>query len=284
MIPFFSLMFVLPTLAIISYFTIILSFQKSITESMMDSYQHKNYAALLCAGGTFALNVAGLDILAALTLNYEFATDVNLKIMYGNHTLYVTLCISLVLEWIIIFLFDLLIILLLSIYVCVRRNYDVKQHENLYFWTFIVQFIPPIWCLASHSGFILTAWNARVRQSTSLTLVYILLALISFLFMRQMYAFIADRIHKHNTDSMKREGISIKIIILLRFVGVLLVLLLSFVWYGLLQLPITEFVDAPIQLYNTLQLVMLAIAGLISYNIFKARNITERGTNYNPIC
>ena len=155
---------------------------------------------------------------------------------------------------------------------------DTKWEYDKCWWALLLLFIPPIWCLASHFGFVILAWSSFVRHSRSLTLLYIFGITVMLLVMRQSYKLIVDIYYYASLETTSREekqkadGISVWVIQLVRLVGVLLVGFFIYLMFGLWLLPVTELVEeSPIHLYDSLQLIIVILAILISYELISFR-------------
>ena len=77
-------------------------------------------------------------------------------------------------------------------------------------WTLLILFSPPIWCLSSHSGFIVIAWSSFVRRGKALTLVYIIGATVMFIVMRQTYKLIDSICMAKKNGREKKKGGTLK--------------------------------------------------------------------------
>ena len=173
-----------------------------------------------------------------------------------------------------------------------------KSAEDNNYWCFLLLlFIPPIWCLSSHFGFILIAWSSFVRHSKSLTLFYIFAITVMFLVMRQSYTLIVNIYYyaiftltekqKKQTQEIKKrlrkqkqekDGISVWVIVLLHGEGFLLSGFFVYLIWGLWALPVTEIVEeSPVYLYDSLQVVVVVLAILVSYQLisFKENKIKK---------
>ena len=309
---FFSFLIGFPLLGIASFFIIVLSYRDDIEKSIKKPKEHKNFAALVCLGVTLAWFATGVDIFAVIVHQHVIATD---ELYYSiensmNMQLYPFLITSIVLECIVIIIFDLAPLgagCFLSIDTCLNSCYETistlfdviidaprfkaffrPQWQQEQFWTFMLPLIPPIWCISSRFGFIIVAWTSFIRHSSAFTVFYIFAVTVMFIVMRQTYSLIVRSLYtfKHNlntenerNDKMEEDGISIPAIWLVRLVGVVIVLVFAYLMFGLWLLPVSEVVeDAPVYLNDALQLVFVVLAALISYELFsiKDQNLLSR--------
>ena len=276
---FFSYMFVLPSLAIIAYAIVILSKHEAIKKQMMKPEKHQDFAALICLGLTLSWYTTILDIFAVAWLDNEDHTTEHIYYSKENHKndrLKYSLIASIVVELIICCLGEIwsFIFIFCQWYYKEKEKWEKEEH-----WSFLLfLFIPPIWCLPSHFGFIILAWSSFARHSKSLTLLYIFAITMMLLVMRQSYKLIVD-IYYYATldntsrkDKQKADGILVWVILLVRVVGVLLVGFFIYLMFGLWLLPVTELVEeSPIYLYDSLQLIIVVLAILVSYELISFR-------------
>ena len=248
-ITFFSFIFVLPTLAVTSFFIIIFSNHDSIAKEMKRRKQHKNFAAVIGLGLNIAAYVTVMDIWGLCWFTQEGHGGREIYFSKEDtkyNTLKVILSLHVVVESIIyglgeIFFFS-----------------NCSQCYELPFFLCI----PPIWCLASHSGFIVIAWSSFVRRSKALTLVYIIGATAMFIVMRQTYKLFEHCIR------IKRTYISFRIILVVRAVGFILVGIFVYIMWGLWLVPASETVEeSPVYLSHSLHLIIVVLAFLVSYKI-----------------
>ena len=164
---------------------------------------------------------------------------------------------------------------------------DTVWEDDKFWWFLLLLFIPPVWCLSSHFGFILIAWSSFARHSKSLTLFYIFAITVMFLVMRQTYTLIVNIYYfasleegTNKDEKQERDGISVWVIHLVRVVGVLLVGFFIYLILGLWFLPVTETVeDVPVYLYDFLELIIIVLAILISYHLISFRDRDQSGEN-----
>ena len=169
---------------------------------------------------------------------------------------------------------------------------DTVWEDDKRWWALLLLFIPPIWCLVSHFGFILIAWSSFVRHSKSLTLFYIFAITVMFLVMRQTYTLIVNIYYwayledgTNKDEKQENDGISVWVIQLVRVVGVLLVGFFIYLILGLWFLPVTETVEeVPVYLYDFLELIIIVLALLMSYHLISFRDNHQSGNGgYRPI-
>jgi hypothetical protein len=276
---FFSFMFGLPILAVIAYTFIVISLHKEIKEKITNPEKHKIIAAVMCVGLTFAWFATILDLLAVIWHKIEMSISDELYYSCENRAnkiLRPILIHSTVCEFIVILIFDISALLAYSYFKCTHPGYESltgpgesesrgESGVDRCWWVLLFPFVPPIWCLASHFGFIIIAWTSFVRHSTSFTLFYIIAFAFMFLIMRQTYKIAVDFVvRRKETD----KGMSLGAILLVRLVGAAVVLACAYLIFGLWLLPVTEVVeDAPMHLYNSLQLVIVMLAILVTYQL-----------------
>ena len=136
-----------------------------------------------------------------------------------------------------------------------------------------------VWCLSSHFGFIVIAWTSFVRHSTAFTVFYIFAVVVMFLISRQSYTLIIDSYYAWRygeNDVANKKRIAIWAIWILQIEAVLLVGFFAYLMFGLWLLPVAEVVeDAPVYLYDSLQLIIVILAILVSYRLisFKQDNM-----------
>ena len=261
---FFSFIIVLPFLAIIAFFIIIVSNHDSIEEKMKKKEQHKNFAAVICLGLNIAAYVTTLDIWAlcwftdkehggkAIYFSTEDTEYEEFKhILIAHVVAELPICVA----------GEFCLIILACTHCCHERNKLIKP------WcTHLLLFIPPIWCLASHFGFIVIAWSSFVRRGKALTLVYVIGATAMFIVMRQTYKLIDKR--PRGSNNLQEDGISFLIILVVHVVGFILVGVFFYIMYGLWLVPASETVeDSPVYLSHSLHLIIVVLAVLVSYKI-----------------
>ena len=264
---FFSFIFVLPILAIIAVFVIIFSIHDSIEEKMKKKDQHKNFAAVIGLGLNIAAYITALDIWGLCWFTEEEHGGSAIYFSKEDtkyNTLRVILILHVVVESIIYGLGEIWFLIL-----CVPKKLKAFIHKS--WWTLLILFIPPIWCLASHFGFIVIAWSSFVRRGKALTLVYVIGATVMFIVMRQTYKLIdkRGRDKKGSNKEQEKDGISFKIIQVVRVVGLILVGgVFFYIMYGLWLVPVSETVEeSPVYLYDSLNLIIVVLAFLVSYEI-----------------
>ena len=211
---FFSFIFVIPFVAMIIYAIVIASEHKAIKKSMKKQKNHQNFAALISLGLTIGWYITILDIIAVFCPN---PTEIIHIIYYSeenpeNEKLNKLLCRSLMVELAICCLGEIWIWIATfrqwknrkynnsetvaeARDCCISRWFfcvDTKWEDDKFWWFLLLLFIPPIWCLSSHFGFVIIAWSSFVRHSKSLTLFYIFAITVMFLVMRQSYTLIVN--------------------------------------------------------------------------------------------
>ena len=165
---------------------------------------------------------------------------------------------------------------------CRFKAFKRPQWKQEQFWTYMLPLIPPVWCISSHFGFIIVAWTSFVRHSSAFTVFYIFVISVMFIVMRQTYRLVVHWWYalKPNVNTeeeieriMEEDGISIPAIWITRFVGAILVLIFTYLLFGLWLLPVSEVVeDAPVYLNDALQLVFIVLAALISYELISIKD------------
>lgn len=287
---FFSFLFLSPVLGTIAYVIIVSSQHKAIEELMTKPERHHNIAALISLGFIFALCTTILDCIAAG--NPDKTIYHHSKYNPINHKFQYLLIASTALE-VMACSFGITWFSILCIFQCYGRIksedpgvlFCCKHPENnQYWWILLFLFIPPIWCLPSTFGFIILAWSSFLRHSKSLTLLYIFTATTMFLVMRQVYKLCINIRYGCclNEDEIKdrqeKDGVLFWAILVAFVVGVVMVC--AFIWlvFGLWLLPVTELVEeSPVYLYDSLQLVVVVLAILVSYQLisFKENEIKK---------
>ena len=263
---FFSFVIVLPILAIIAFSIIIFSNRNSIEEKLKKKEQHKNFAAVIGLGLNIAAYVTIMDILA---LRWFTDEDPGGREIYFSkednkyNTLKVLLILHVGVESLISCLGEIwCIILTLGVF-----HELSKKHKS--WWTLLILFSPTIWCLASHFGFIVIAWSSFVRRGRALTLVYVIGATVMFIVMRETYKLFDKLKDKKGTNEEQGEyEISFWIILVVQLVDIILIGAFFYIMYGLWLVPASETVeDSPVYLYDSLHLIIVVLAVLVSYKI-----------------
>ena len=290
---FLSFMIGLPIIITVTYFAIVLSIRDKIEKWLEDPKEHKNFAALIVLGVTFAWFATIVDILALIQHEPQYTIDTEeiyyIKQFHMSGIISHWLKISVSLEIVVIFLFDILPLSLTYtgitttiIGCCIYKGYEnmdpPKHAKGVYFWTYMLPLIPPLWCLASRFGFIIVSWTSFIRHSAAFTVFYIFGITAMFVVLRQTYRLIIRcwygfkhklRENEEIKKKMKERGISILAIWIIRVIAAVVVLFYAYLMFGLWLLPVSEVVeDAPVYLNDALQLVFIMLAFLISYGLF----------------
>ena len=319
---FFSFIIVFPILAIIIFFIIILSNHDSIEEKLQNKEQHKNFAAVIGLGLNIAAYVTVMDIWGLCWFTEE--GHGGREIYFSKEdTQYEKFKCVLIAHVVVESLFSVageFCFIILACTHCCRH----KQNKLIKpWWIPLILFIPPIWCLASHFGFIVIAWSSFVRRGKALTLVYVIGATVMFIVMRQTYKVIDSICMAKKNDREKKEGgtqnvnkengkkeqegkrmdkevarrkqeegteqlikksgkqelevlrkdkkeqqVSFWIILVVRVVGLILVGAFFYIMLGLWLVPSSETVEeSPVYLSDSLHLIIVVLAVLVSYKI-----------------
>ena len=64
---------------------------------------------------------------------------------------------------------------------------DTNHTEEFKIWIVLTLCFAPLFCIASHSGYIVVSWVSDVEHATSITLLYMLSFLYYFIILRQLY-------------------------------------------------------------------------------------------------
>ena len=293
---------------------------------MTKTKEHRNFGALIALGLTIAWFITILDLIAVVWLSSNDKKP-TLVIYYSeenhkNDTLknILIIILSLSVELALCCLGEIWIwILTFRQWYITKRNkrntyFDLEEagreevvneennksffeysrsNKDKYWWGLLLLFIPPIWCLVSHIGFVIIALSSFVRHSLSFMLFYAVGVTVMFLVMRQSYKLIVDKYYDYlkttrprivdkyheylNTTTRRKnqrdDGISVWVIQLVRVVGVLQVVFFLYLIFGLWLLPVTELVEeSPVHLYDSLQLIVVVLAILVSYELISVRN------------
>ena len=186
---FFSFIIVLPTLAVTSFFIIIFSIRNSMAKAMKKHKQHKTFAAVIGMGLNIAAYVTALDIwgLFWFTNKDHGGSEIYFSTEDTKYDTFKAILILHVVVEVLIYCLGEIWFFTLTIGQCCKVPDQVFLKL---WWTHLLLFIPPIWCLASHFGFIVIAWSSFVRRGKAITLVYIIGAAAMFIVMRQTYKLI----------------------------------------------------------------------------------------------
>ena len=283
---FLSFMIGLPVLAVIAYLIIILSIRKKIKDKLKDPAEHQNFAALISLGVTFAWFATALDIMAAWWYEHSIPSN-ELYYSYENErndSLFRILVISIVCECFVIVTTDIIPLAKGGVLYCYTMWHALyarytegaepfrRRRAKEDFWTFMLPLIPLLWCLSSHFGFVVIAWTSFVRHSTAFTVFYTFAITILFIVSRQTYTLIVNSFYTED-EVANRKKISIWVIWVLRLEAALLVGFFAYLMFGLWLLPVTEVVeDAPVYLYDSLQLIIVILAILVSYRLISFKH------------
>lgn len=277
-------MIFLPIIATSVFFIVIVSLREKIEESILDPKEHKSYAAMVSLGLTFAWFATAVDITAAVLHQNDlpgYLTDYSMS--SSNDAILIYIIMSICFEIFFIVASELILAGGIVYRNCMRPLIHANDDGPVEFWTFMLILIPPIWCFFSRLGFIIVAWTSFVRHSASFTIFYIFLSTAAFSIMRETYGFIVNIWYKckynkcteeEREEEMKSDGILIPALWIVRVVGFALVLVFIYLIFGLWLLPVPEVVeDAPMYLNDALQLILVVLAAIISYELY---NIKKR--------
>ena len=169
-----------------------------------------------------------------------------------------------------------------------KRNWNEQK-----LWLFMLLLFAPLWCLGTHTGYIIVAWISFPAHATAISLMYIMSFFYYFVTFRQFYLCLVDcerlkaccgcRCCKKSAcctddelglpDDEKeayetRDNKSFRLWIIFFETGIAFVLCGFQIWviFGLVSLPFIDVIhDAPTYVYSFSTTIFVIVAGLITY-------------------
>ena len=209
---FLSCVFGLPVLCTVILILIVRSVRHPIRLKIREKRNHRNLAAMALVGLTFSIYVLVLDLLAVkLVLHDEHEMGNHTHghdylNSYGLHFVYVTLGID-GFPFFAVFLFclylfvhswicdkDLGLKYCFAVVFCpifgplfVNEEQTEAFKKECKIWLLLFCFISPLFCFASHVGYLIIAWVSNPQHAWSATLVTLFSILFFFFMYRQLY-------------------------------------------------------------------------------------------------
>ena len=242
---FLSCEFFIP-FCVLFLLVITISSQYSKLSSAIDKEQNDaNIVALVLTGVLFSTLVVTLDIVAlvrAFQRNLEFSSRSNVGLSFMRAVLDTAAV--------------LITYIILPLYLLLPKHFQKKclkcckklpeyckptckslKHKNTRTTLTVASMcFAPLFCLASHSGYIIVAWLSDSQHAGPATFFYIISFLYCFIILRQLYKFCNSKFQK--VRHHKRACFCLFILKFLLF-GVILVGAEIFVIYSLTVIPIT---------------------------------------------
>ena len=265
------------------------SVHEKISKAMKKEQNHANLAAFALTGLVFSTFVVVLDIWALILVDQE-------KHEFTNHSNFVSLTfvkVTAALDTVIVLIVYILA-LYLSCLVCCKEKYCWKPISTLCIVGTIC--IAPLFCIFSHSQYIIMAWVSDPQHPGPVTYLYIISFFYYFISFRQLYKSCSECCHpkynnKHAIYGATTDGSSISLLnpvdqdadnqkvfnhsafFIEIGCGVILVGVQVSVLYSLIALPVT--VAAPTGVYFA-QLAIIIITGLFTYNFIYTEERPKR--------
>ena len=280
----------------------VLSVCKKISTAMQKEQNHANLAAFALTGLVFSTFVVALDIRAWVLVDQE-------KHEFTNHSNFVSLSfvkVTTVLDTGIV-LFVYIIVLYLSCFICCKGKYCCKEKccwkLDSTLWIVATICIAPLFCIFSHSQYIIMAWVSDHQHPGPVTYLYIISFFYYFISFRQLYESCsefchpkdkkkidkhtatygttplmnpAERHQQHAGDQHQQKEAKVfnhSAFFIEIWCGVILVGVQCSVLYSLIALPVT--VAAPTGVYFA-QLAIIIITGLFTYNFIYTEDRPKR--------
>ena len=196
-LPFSITGILIPFCVIFLLVMIIWSSRAKISAAMNKEQNHANFAALALTGLVFSTFTVVLDIVALVLVvqrKHEFPTS------YSNLNSLIFVIITTVFDAVAVLveytaLAALIVLLCFRCSVCLKSllyfRCSVCLRSLLHFrcpvWLVILMCFAPLFCLASHSGYIIVAWVSDTQHAESATFFYIISFFYYFIIFRQSY-------------------------------------------------------------------------------------------------
>ena len=196
-LPFLINGILIPFCVIVLLVMIIWSSRAKITAAMNKEQNHANFAALALTGVVFSTFVVALDIVALVLVDqrkHEFGTS------YSNFNSLIFVIITTVFDAVAVLveytaLAALIVLPCFRCSACLRSllyfRCSVCLRSLLHFrcpvWLVILMCFAPLFCLVSHSGYIILAWVSDTQHAGPATFFYIISFFYYFIIFRQSY-------------------------------------------------------------------------------------------------
>ena len=172
---------VIPFIVIFMMVMMIWSSRSKIGPAINKVQNHANLAALVLTGLLFSTFVVMLDSVALVLVvqgKHEFAKRSDFRKVSSLFFVFITTVFDAA-----IVLAAYIILFYLRCLVCCRKEH--KSTWNL--WMLASTCIAPLFCIASHSGYIIVAWVSDTKHAGPVTFAYIISFFYYFVIFRQLY-------------------------------------------------------------------------------------------------
>ena len=255
-----------PIFSIILLAVIILSSRSRIGPVISEEQNHANLAALALTGLVFSTFVVVLDIMVLVVQEkHEFPTI---------HSNLIFITITTVLDAIAVLVaYSALAYIALA---CINALLHFRCHKCLKLqnvWLVILMCFAPLFCIVSHSGYIIVAWLSDTQHGGPAIFFYIISFLYYFIIFRQLYKFCNRKLPE--TRRCPKASFNPFIFFIEFLLGVILVGAEALVIYSLTALPVTVTTAPTVgslasfpgrtRSANVFQLAFLIITGFFTY-------------------
>ena len=277
-LPFLINGILIPFCVIFLLVMIVWSSRAKISAAMNKEQNHANFAALALTGLVFSTFTVVLDIVAldlVVQRKHEFPTSYS-KL---NSLIFVIITTAFDAGAVLVEYTALAVLIVL---LCFRCSVCLRSllHFRCPLWLVILMCFTPLFCLASHSGYIIVAWVSDTQHAGPATFFYIISFFYYFIIFRQLYIILRQlyKFCNRRARHCQEASFNIAIFLIEILLGVFLVGAEAYIIYSLTVFPVTV-ATAPTVGYiasfpsrtrsgneaNIIQLAFIIITGLFTY-------------------